>query len=200
MRQLLIWAVQKVASVSKDQNLLCSEAESLVQALFTNKINASWYQRPSEVCRTDPLKLGPKNQELLDCIQLYERYSQRYTAACGREAQRSRLKSELTLWEDVKTDTIRINQMATAVSCPPSTPQIQSLPNEQLQGLANWLNTLPTSTDQLHWTLSVVSSFEAHARSFCESVFYQIRARLLGDADHHAPMLLLRALSTTAVN
>jgi len=54
MKQLIIWAVQRVAN-SKKQGASKSNkplvdwsiiSESTVQALFANQINTSWYQRP----------------------------------------------------------------------------------------------------------------------------------------------------------
>jgi hypothetical protein len=74
MRQLLLWAVQKVASTRQRTSAITEMAEGAVQALFSNKISTSWYQRPAENGKI-PKTTGPKNQELADCIQLYERYT-----------------------------------------------------------------------------------------------------------------------------
>lgn len=43
--------------------------------------------------------------------------------------------------------------------------------------------------------LSVSENFEAHAKTYCEAVFRQIRARLFGGEEGPAPILLLRALT-----
>lgn len=76
MRQLLLWAAQRAATRQKNP-LVLNMAESVVQALFSNMINTSWYQRPAIDNTVTIPPTGPKNQELSDCIQLYERYAEK---------------------------------------------------------------------------------------------------------------------------
>ena len=74
MRQLLIWAAQRT---SRGKGHLQELSDSLVQALITNKVNTSWYQRGAnedENSESSALVGSVKNQETMDCIQLYERY------------------------------------------------------------------------------------------------------------------------------
>lgn len=75
MRQLMLWAVQK-AGMRHKSGKMHEMIEGTVQALFNNQVTTSWYQRPAAAVDTKNMS-GPKNQELIDCIQLYERYQER---------------------------------------------------------------------------------------------------------------------------
>ncbi len=239
MRQLLIWAVQRAmanrkiaawggedgAAGSLKMELVC---ESAVQGLFENEINTSWYQRPGGAeegagsgAEGEAAKAGasagrraalpgPKNQELLDCIQLYERYSKK-------------LRKELLEWEGVQADVQRSIAALTAASAPlvhqlsggavgagppPAGSDVaplalltegsgreSALLAREVLALSQWISKVPAFVDQLHWSLSVAQSFESHSKTFCEAVFRQIRSRIFGSDDRPAPMLLLRALA-----
>lgn len=194
MRQLLIWAVQKVALTDTEGRVPVEMTEALVQALFNNQINTSWYQRPSSLpLETDKLaapvttvtRTGSKNQELLDCIEIYERYQ-------------AKLRTELAEWKLVSQKP----SLRPPEAVVPAEPVILTYPHRiELEALSSWMTNLPRSIDQLHWTLSVASTFEKHAHAYCESVFHQIRANFFsstgtadGSASSNMPMLLMKAL------
>jgi len=191
MRQLLIWATQRAALSTAAEKLPSGMSEALVQALFNNQINTSWYQRPSSSLPemdqsathiTTVTRTGPKNQELLDCIEIYEKYQ-------------AKLRAELAEWKDVSQ---RLPLSLPKIPTPDG-PIVLAHPHGiELEALAGWMKNLPKSIDQLQWTLSVASTFEKHAHTYCEGVFHQIRAKFFngtGAADgSNMPMLLMKAL------
>lgn len=91
MRQLMIWAVQRAAARQADAPALQELASRVQDALLTNQINTSWYQRPAtSAIGNEASRTRSKNQEeLQDCIQLYERYAQR-------------LRLELAQWQQLE--------------------------------------------------------------------------------------------------
>lgn len=191
MRQLMIWAVQKVRSNQRDEKGMEDLVQSVLQGLFTNKINTSWYQRPSSgpAVVSDGEKIterGPKNQELMDCIQLYERYNQK-------------LRAELSAWTRIKDDPNLFVPDLSMVGkdTPVSSPSLFDHElRRAIESGSRWFSSLPETVDHMKWTLNLTSSFENHARAYCEAVFHQISARLFGGNVRPEPMLLLRALST----
>ena len=83
MRQLLVWAAQKAAL---DNKVFKAPTEKIVEALSKNEITTSWYQRPTTESEVSIPAKGSKNQELLDFLQLHERYQ-------------LKLKSEIEHWK-----------------------------------------------------------------------------------------------------
>lgn len=192
MRQLMVWAVQKVRSSLQEGNGTDEMMETVLQGLFTNKINTSWYQRPAlpPITREgESTERGPKNQELLDCIQLYERYNQK-------------LRAELVTWNHIQNHPSPFVSNLSLISqnIMPRVPLFERETRQALEGGCRWFNSLPETVDQIKWTLTVASSFEDHARAYCEAVFQQISARLFGGNVRPEPMMLLRALSTYGTN
>lgn len=194
MRQLIIWAAQKVQQ-SRNVDSRRPIAENLVQALLSNQINTSWYQRPSNKAiesnsdsNTGHSK-GPKNQELKDCIQLYSRYA-------------DRLRTELEVWRRL----LASNKTPLADAKPtmngPSSREASGDEDNKLLMIHDsneWFGKIPESTEQLHWMLSVTNNFESHSRTFCENVFHAIRNRLFGSkCSESTPLFLLKALSSTS--
>lgn len=194
MRQLLIWAAQKAALTDNGRKIPSEMTEALVQALFNNQINTSWYQRPSSlplemakstVPVTTITRTGSKNQELLDCIEIYEKYQ-------------AKLRAELAEWKLV-SQKLSLRPPEIVIS---AEPVMLAYPHRaELEALSSWMTNLPKSIDQLQWTLSVASTFEKHAHAYCESVFHQIRAKFFsstgtadGSANSNMPMLLMKAL------
>lgn len=144
MRQLMLWAVQKAATKHR---LDAAFTENVIQALYTNKITTSWYQRPqnfasasvSALPSVNPFQVGPKNQELIDCIQLYERYS-------------AKLLEELELWQNIQ-DTLfsQFTTWSTQTQLQMQEQAQQMLHNQpppslagDLQQLTQWMNMLPS--------------------------------------------------------
>lgn len=190
MRQLLIWAVQRAARSTGAETLSPGMVEALVQALFANQINTSWYQRPlslsleTNASAPSTTRPGPKSQELLDCIEIYEKYQ-------------AKLRTELAEWQAVsQRPPLSLPTLPT-----PDSPMVLTHPHGvELQALGDWMTHLPQSIDQLQWTLAVASAFEQHAHAYCEGVFHQIRAKFFngpGTTDGtNMPMLLMKALGS----
>lgn len=190
MRQLLIWAVQKVAhqrgselTIRKGKNLLLA-TEDISKALYSNKINCSWYQRSSQTdsssssCTTslkNGVPKGPKNQEIADCIDLYERY-------CAK------LQSELLEWQTktmldpspllIPSPAIEDSFLVTGVSSGSGSKDLYSASID----LQKWWSTQwPLGVDKFCWAVGGVSNFQDHSSLYCEYVFRQLRQRIWGE-------------------
>ncbi|PJF19550.1 hypothetical protein PSACC_00641 [Paramicrosporidium saccamoebae] len=137
MRQLLLWAVQRAGARQKNPKVQ-GMVEETVQALFNNKINTSWYQRPASA----GTKSGPKNQELADCIQLYQRYSERYSRpSCTIHA--NRLKQELNEWNQLQQQVTEIPK--TDLEFTSEYPLTNRPIRDNLKSLGQWFDTLSSA-------------------------------------------------------
>lgn len=211
MKQLLVWSVQNLVVTQKK---FANVADDILQQLFENKINTSWYQRSVEIfvapnssenrsgthftseslsATVNPIptqKRGPKYQELLDCIELYERYI----------SNLEKEKEEWNLARKTQTDFLRLytaRSTNTVVNHAP--PEVTGV--NEISQCVYWLEKIPESIDRLQWTLSVISSFEGQSRTFCERVFHQIRSSLFAANEGvQQPMALLRALTSAKAN
>lgn len=214
MRQLLIWAVQKVAhqraselTIRKGKNLHLA-TEAISKALYSNQINCSWYQRSSQSdsISSDNVKKmipkGPKNQEIADCIDLYQRYC-------------SKLYAELQEWEEMKKNLLSPLQIPS-----PSLDETFNGKEGYLKALELqkwWSTQWPLGVDRFCWAISSISMFEEHSSIYCELVFRQLRQRIWGEqvssdirkgivspesknlsttVSSSTPIMLLRALSS----
>lgn len=197
MRQLLIWAIQKAskemqeksqakrtklssANVNKDWEEMI--AEPLIQALHTNELNTSWYQRPASGS-TSSFRSNPINEEMKECLSLYQRYFKQ-------------LSTEYSQWKLIENSPIiNADLESTQIDVETEVPSLAS----DIVSLNKWSSRLPLSIDRLGWLLNVYGSFEHRSRDFCEAVFKQIFDRFF--ADHQKgklfaePIQALKALS-----
>lgn len=188
MRQLLVWAVQKAAKEctagkgGDGRDLEEMIGEPLVQALHTNDLNTSWYQRPPT---GNPMSLRPNpvNLEMKECLGLYQRYHGQLSAEMGKwkalegNSQANYVLPKLDFNDEVSTSSL------------------------ELMGLNKWACRLPLSIDRLGWLLSVYGSFEQHSKDFCEGVFKQIFNRFFANkhpATAIEPIQILKALSAAS--
>lgn len=135
----MIWAVQKASMKQKIDPALVEKA---IQGLYTNQINTSWYQRPQNalaIPMQNPFAVvaaGPKNQELIDCIQLYERYS-------------AKLMEELDLWQTIQETLFSQFEAWSHQAQTDMQPDENKLPQipsfkADLENLTQWIDLLPT--------------------------------------------------------
>ena len=200
MRQLLLWACQR-ASQDVPRVADSQWAEDLIQAVTKGDIETSWYQRPSEgpsgAAASSVIYLpNPQNQDIQDCIDLYRNYQQR-------------LEQELRVWEalDADREVLKENVIGklqawnlneTTGPEAKAAPILSPTAGVTIEQLSSWLaRDLPLSVDRLDWTCKLATTFQDHAKQFCESVFHEIFAKFFAsDGEQRVePMLVLRAMS-----
>jgi hypothetical protein len=64
--------------------------------------------------------------------------------------------------------------------------------SEKIRELASWMNNLPKTIDHFNWKLNMATAFEKQASIYCESIFYQLRAKYFAEP---APIALLKAFN-----
>lgn len=148
MRQLLVWAVKHTASRSRSAHLQ-QLVERTAQALAAGEISSSWYQRPTCDPRGDAVgaRSGPKNTELLDCIQLYQRYSAKFAPLPVPHLTR-RLRRELEEWQAIELQRREQGEpplqpvSPPSAALPPAADANEQL-KEQLFELSVWVRQVP---------------------------------------------------------
>ncbi len=184
MRQLVAWAAQTAGGQC---------AAAILDALSSQTLNVSWYSRPADDQRAVQPVLGPKNQELLDAIELYERHNER-------------LRSEERVWNAFHSETsMGVCSISAKCDAPVAAadecdlvPAAHSAEGE-LEAISEWIRALPSAIDGLQWTLAVIGSFEGHSRVFCERVLSQLRARMFrAETPGSSSLALLRALAASS--